>query len=717
VHSTTAGNGIFPRVPRDAAEVYVLRGLAPIPMPPRTKDPGYPGWEALRLTVAELDRYFPRGESKNIGNLNGAPSHNTADVDLDCLQALQLAERFLPDTGWIFGRRSAPRSHWVYQTDTPLDTAQEAFEDTDGTMLLELRGTGGLTVFPPSVHKDGEPIEWDRFDDPAQVRLADLQAAARKLAAAALLSRHWPNEGNRDKAAMALHGGLARAGWTAEDAEAFVEAVAVAAGDDEVRMRAGKAERTADKAKDGDKLTGWPRLMQLLGQAGEAIVRRALDWLGIVKKDSAAAEPIPIPDPPPWPDPPAEEAFYGLAGRIVHLIEPASEADPAALLIQVLVAFGNAVGRGAYFTVEADRHHANEFAVLVGKTSKARKGTSWGQVFRLFREVDESWAAERVQSGLSSSEGLIWAVRDPIKKREKVKNDGQVCYEEVEADPGIDDKRLLAFEAEFANVLKQTERLGNTLSVVLRQAWDGLDLRTLVKNSPARATGAHVSLVGHITADELRRYLTATETANGFGNRHLWICADRSKRLPEGGQVDPGAWIDTQKELVAALEFARSAGEMRRDEEARVIWHEVYGPLSEGRPGLAGALLARAEAHVMRLAMLYALLDCSASIRAVHLLAALALWDYAERSVTFVFGDCLGDPVADELQRLLRACPGGLTRTDISGYFQRNVSADRIARALGLLLQHNLARVERQETGGRPSERWFGVVNPSSHRG
>src|SRR5262249_43844809 len=136
------------------------------------------------------------------------------------------------------------------------------------------------------------------------------------------------------------------------------------------------------------------------------------------------------------------------------------------------------------------------------------------------------------------AEGLVWHVRDPIPKRERVKSGKTVSYQEVEADPGIADKRLCIVEPEFANVLKQAERTGNTLSAMLRQAWDSGDLGTLTKNSPARATGAHVSLVGHITADELRRYLTATEQANGFANRHLWICVKRSKELPEGGAPD-----------------------------------------------------------------------------------------------------------------------------------------------------------------------------------
>src|SRR5262249_10484372 len=159
-----------------------------------------------------------------------------------------------------------------------------------------------------------------------------------------------------------------------------------------------------------------------------------------------------------------------------------------------------------------------------------------------------------------------------------------------------------------------------------------------------------------------------------------------------------------------ALAFARSAAGVQRDDEARVVWREVYGELSEGRSGLAGALLARAEAHVMRLALLYALLDCSDAIKAPHLLAALALWDYAERSVYFVFGDSLGDPLADDLLRLLRASPGGLTRNEIRDYFGRHQPSERIGRALGLLLQHRLARCERQETGGRPAERWFALA-------
>src|SRR5262249_55221174 len=156
---------------------------------------------------------------------------------------------------------------------------------------------------------------------------------------------------------------------------------------------------------------------------------------------------------PPWPSPLAPEAFHGLAGDVVRVLEPASEADPAALLLQFLVGFGNQLGRTAHFRVEGDKHHGNEFVVLVGKTSKARKGTSWSRVNGLLRDAEEEWATQRVQTGLSSGEGLIWGVRDPIMKRERIKEKGEVRYEEVEADPGVADKRLLAVEPEYASVL------------------------------------------------------------------------------------------------------------------------------------------------------------------------------------------------------------------------------------------------------------------------
>ena len=364
-----------------------------------------------------------------------------------------------------------------------------------------------------------------------------------------------------------------------------------------------------------------------------------------------------------WPEPLEAAAYHGLAGRLVQTIEPHSEADPVALLSLFLVAFGSAVGRQPYFLAEADRHGLNLDTVDVGETAKGRKGIAWGHVRRVVTEADPDWLP-RIMAGLSSGEGLIWQVRDPIIKRDPIKEGRRVVdYQEVVADEGVSDKRLLVFESEFASVLRVCGRNGNTLSAVIRNAWDTGDLRILTKNSPAQATGAHISIIGHITRDELLRYLDNTEAANGFGNRFLWFCVRRSKVLPEGGQLSDTDLAPIIREVSAALSFARDIGEIRRDQEARELWYAVYEQLSEGRPGLLGAMIARAEAQVMRLACIYALLDQSPVIGKEHLLAALALWEYAEASAEYIFGARMGDPVADKIADALGANSYSVTQS------------------------------------------------------
>jgi hypothetical protein len=382
-----------------------------------------------------------------------------------------------------------------------------------------------------------------------------------------------------------------------------------------------------------------------------------------------------------------------------------------ALLLQFLAAFGSVIGRTAYFVAESTRHYTNLFMVIVGMTSKARKGSSWSHIKRFLEACDIVWASDCVKGGLSSGEGLIWQVRDPIYKNEPIKERGKPTgeYQEICIDLGVADKRLLVQEAEFSSVLLMTDRAGNTLSPIIRKAWETGDLEALTKNSPARATNAYISIVGHIVQDEVRRHLGRTEAGNGFANRFLWVCAKRSKELPDGGHLDTANVASLITRLKQAIDTARGTRELKRDEGARNIWHKVYGTLSEGAPGLFGAVTSRAEAQVMRVACLYALLDGCAEIKATHLKAALAVWDYCEASARYIFGDALGDPVADDILHALRGSPKGLTRTQISDLFGRNRNKDQIGRALATLIEHGRVRAETEKTDGRNAERWVAL--------
>jgi hypothetical protein len=358
-----------------------------------------------------------------------------------------------------------------------------------------------------------------------------------------------------------------------------------------------------------------------------------------------------------WPSPLRDEAYHGVLGDVVRAIEPEMESDPAAVLLQVITMLGSVIGRSPYFRVGPDCHHLNLFTIVVGNTSKARKGVSRGQAQAIFETIYPDWVRDCMTSGLSSGEGLIAAVRDPVEKQHPVRDKGHVVdYEVVIEDRGVTDKRLMIVQTEFSAVLKVMARDGNTLSEIIRDAWDGRDLRTITKASPLRATAPHISIIGHITKAELRRYLGGTETANGFGNRFLWACARRSKELPDGGRLLDFA--TERPEIQRAIDHARRIGELRRNDAASRLWHALYGQLSADRPGMLGAITARAEAQVMRLACLYSLGDSSYFVAPEHLKAALALWRYCFDSANYLFGDRLGHPVADEILVAL-PWPGG----------------------------------------------------------
>ena len=406
-----------------------------------------------------------------------------------------------------------------------------------------------------------------------------------------------------------------------------------------------------------------------------------------------------------WPEPIGDEGFHGLAGEFVRLVEPHSEADPAALLVQFLVIAGNVIGRGPHFVAEADEHHLSLYVTLVGRTAKGRKGSSLGHVRRIFRANDSTWDDERVLGGLASGEGLIWSVRDAVTGPVKDKKTGRMVEELI--DPGVDDKRVLVVESEFARTLQVCSRDGSTLSAIIRQAFDGGSLRILTKNKTATATDAHISIIGHITRDELLRTMDKTETANGFCNRFLWVCTKRSKLLPDGGRIQDVDFRPFTARLREAVLFARTVGAIRRDEQAREMWHQAYARLSEGVPGLLGAVTSRAEALVMRLACVYAVLDQSAVIQAEHLAAGLAVWQYCHDSARFIFGGSLGDPTADTIMQALRSKSEGMSRTQISALFHGHKKKGDVQRALSVLLGYGLAESRSIETEGRAAEVWF----------
>lgn len=412
----------------------------------------------------------------------------------------------------------------------------------------------------------------------------------------------------------------------------------------------------------------------------------------------------------PWPAPPSDEVYHGLVGEIVRVLDPHTEADPVGVLVSLLAGFGNAIGSRPHLALDGKRHPLLFWPVLVGPTGTGRKGTALANAGRIFQRALPLWWGGR-EGSLSTGEGVIQRVRDPIKTPQPIKVRGQSTrYELVQTDPGIEDKRLFVAATEFGGVLQVLGRKESTLGAVIRNAWDGDPLGTVTKTSYLRATGAHITIAGHITPEELRMLLGAQETANGFANRFAWVCVRRSKLLPLGGDPDEGELAMLADLFAEAVKEASEAGRMRLDADAAAIWVALYADLACDEPGAVGQLLSRAEAMIQRIAALYALLDAAPAIGVPHLRAALALWGYGEASVSHVFGATgpaprqmpVATPTDAQRRGILAALASGpLTRTQILGdVFKRNLGKDELTAVLTGLIEDGLIAATRARPEG-----------------
>jgi hypothetical protein len=404
----------------------------------------------------------------------------------------------------------------------------------------------------------------------------------------------------------------------------------------------------------------------------------------------------------------APEALYGLPGRIVRLLEPQTEADPAALLLTLLTVFGVIFGNRAFYRVGGASHYPNLFVVIVGLSSKSRKGTSWSEAKRVVELAFPRFQEDFVKSGLSSGEGLIAAVSDTsTDKREESKREpkpGEYRLNFTKND------QVLILETEFAQALTVLARQGNTLGPVLRNAYDSATLGTLTKNAPLKAIGTHIGLLGHITMDELQKKLSDTDAHNGVGNRILWGFAKRSKNLPFPGPLGEKQLAEVAEAFKEAVRNPALRGEMQLSTKARDLWVKEYDRLSEDQYGLVGSLTSRAEAQVLRLAMIYALLDESMTIKSQHLRAALSVWRYCEESVQHIFSSRSGDPVQKRVLDLLKATgKDGMKRSELSQSLGGHVRSNNLEQILKRLeelgaMERVVIRPPPGSKGGRPHE-------------
>lgn len=398
--------------------------------------------------------------------------------------------------------------------------------------------------------------------------------------------------------------------------------------------------------------------------------------------EPAQIEPIELPDLQPvapldWPAPPEPAAYHGVLGDIVAAVAPVTEADPVAILGSLLAAAGACMGHGKTI-YQGSAQTTNLFVALVGDSSTGRKGTAASIARDVMNVAYPDWN-KLIVAGLGSGEGLIGHLK------------------RVEAT----EHRALVLESEFGRLLTVMAREGSTLSPVVRDAWDGAPMGRFLAREQSLVTWHHVAIAAHVTSVELRQKLTNTDAANGFGNRFMWLAVRRTRLVP---------FPESPRELVLpfvdrlhhAIQEAQTPGDLHWSPAAAERWETLYAESAvRRRPGILGSLMARSEAQITRLALLYALLDKASEVGAQHLAAAEAMWGYAERSVLHIFGSSTGNRHADALREYLREGP--VEWESAKKALGLRTAAD-LQEAVDVLLEIALIEVLTipREGGGRP---------------
>ncbi|WP_019810196.1 DUF3987 domain-containing protein [Saccharomonospora halophila] len=365
-----------------------------------------------------------------------------------------------------------------------------------------------------------------------------------------------------------------------------------------------------------------------------------------------------------------EAVFDCYLGYLVRQVEPTSEADPVAVLASLLAAAGVALGQKPHVRAGDDAHPLLVWPLIVGRTSSGRKGTSWSSARRLLAAADEQFTRTNVKSGLSSGEGLAQ------------------CFaldDEAEA-AGERDLRLLVMESEWAGVMAKMRREGNSLSAILRAAWEGGDLSTLTVAQRV-APSSHVGILAHITPGEFRAKVSAEDMAGGTYNRFLPLAVARSKFLP----FSQGAPDDLVRSLGQGLAERVAAGSqlglLGFTDTAAELWRSLYIEFStdqHDRPQVE-QFVSRAVPNCLRIAGIHAALDGQPAIHPAHLTAAAALVRYCIDSARAVFTDTATP--ARLAAWIAEAGEHGRTRKDITtGFFGGNKKADDVTAMLDQLI-------------------------------
>lgn len=743
-----------PRSTRDRARDYLRRGWAPIPVLWQSKNPGFERWQECLLTEADLDTAFP-DQPMNVSVLPGPVSDGLGDVDLDVPLAISLAPRFVPDTDAVFGRRSARRSHRLYQL---LDEAKSArwrdptlSQDDDRAMLLEFRFSGH-TLFPGSTHPNGEAIDWDEEGEPAVVKADALLFALAQLAAAVLLARYWPTQGSRHEVALALAGGLLRSGWPVDQVTDLISAVVVGADDDEPEDRVRTVISSARAQASGQATTGWPTLSKLIDPR---VVTTVIAWLGLrtgTKNSSYEEFTSTQPDletlaraisVPPFPleiFPPRVRVYLERGAASVGC-------PPDLVALPFLGYVASAIGKSRIIRIKS--RWQQRATLWTGVVAASGDGKSPADAYaRAALDELQSEADERFQEqfGAFKQELTHWKASDPKTRGEEPLPPLYEHWFSTDATveslaPMLQHNAGLALACDelvaWARGCNSYKKSGNDRQKYL-EIWNGRPLKVDRKTQGVIYVKEPVlGIVGGIQPERLHEMTREAGAHDGLLPRFLWTYPD----------VTPSDWSWDEREvddldwMVALFQSLRrsplpvSPLVLRPDPDARVEWKAWYDETMRGRrslPPLTREFASKLPAQLARawlvLATLWHPKDPSGVASATCLRDAILFIEYARahaRRVMVHFGTAaphVDAGLAARVRAILdrarvgQADHGGwLSRTELWDRLHRNCDAEALDGVLQGLAAVGVAETREVATGTNKRTEWRARMSNSSY--
>lgn len=386
--------------------------------------------------------------------------------------------------------------------------------------------------------------------------------------------------------------------------------------------------------------------------------------------------------------------YYGIAGRFAQEACEKSEADPIGVLTHLLTWAGAYFGNKAVLRLGDVEAPPRLFSVTASSAGGG-KGTAAAPVRKLMleyvnvqlRKMGLPPASYR-DGPMSSGEGLAWAVRDPADTED---DDGNAT------DKGVSDKRLMILEEEFAAVLQAARREGNTVSAAIRRFWDSGNFSPMTKSNRVTVTDAHVCFVAHITYEELIKRLEQSEYASALASRILWVCVRRPKIVAIPESIPVAKMLDYADAIAKAIQFSAETNELSLTAESLELWGTLAISLAKANSPMS----ERARVQVLRIACVFALLDCTDQVTPQHLRAAAHVWDYCLGSVAYIFEGEQNEEANKILVALRKH--GGMTTTQIRvNVFQQNIKSAAMNTLLkSLETQGRIKRTVRQRVDGR----------------